>query len=149
MLVVVLSLDGIARDINFTTCDDSRPPAAAPARWPFLVLFFISSLPVDSELAVCYAWEAREHSRKEKAGLKLREQRARLKLLGAGRQWEGGMRVRDRAGDPWEFRFVLLRGVSFSFLLNHALSWPEGFFIQEVLVFTSVRFLNLTRFASR
>ncbi|CAN0041907.1 unnamed protein product [Ectocarpus sp. 12 AP-2014] len=73
------------------------------------------SLPVDSELAACYAWEAREHSRKEKAGLKLREQRARLKLLGAGRQWEGGMRVRDRAGDPWESRYVVV--------LGHRLAW--------------------------
>lgn len=66
------------------------------------------SLPVDSELAACYAWEAREYSKKEKASLKLREQRARLKLLGAGRQWEGSLRVRDRVGDPWEFRFVWL-----------------------------------------
>lgn len=66
----------------------------------------VDSLPVDSELAACYAWEAKEYSKKGKASLKLREQRARLKLLGAGRQWEGALRVRDRVGDPWESRFV-------------------------------------------
>lgn len=59
---------------------------------------------MDSELAACYAWEAREHSKKERADLKLREQRAKLMLLGAGRQWEGALRVRDKAGDPWDSR---------------------------------------------
>lgn len=63
------------------------------------------SLPVDSELAACYAWEAREFSKKEKATLKLKQQRAKLQLLGAGRQWEGSVRVRERAGDPWESRY--------------------------------------------
>eukprot|EP00752_Nemacystus_decipiens_P018720 g16783.t1 len=75
----------------------------------------LMSLPVDSELAMCYAWEAREYSKKAKASLKLREQRARLKLLGAGRQWEGALRVRDRVGDPWESRYVVL--------LGHRLAW--------------------------
>ncbi|CAM9411538.1 unnamed protein product [Hapterophycus canaliculatus] len=76
----------------------------------------LMSLPVDSELAACYSWEAREYSKKEKAARKLREQRAKLKLLGAGRQWEGAMRVRDRTGDPWESsRHVVL--------LGHRLAW--------------------------
>ncbi|CAM9903085.1 unnamed protein product, partial [Pylaiella littoralis] len=76
----------------------------------------LDSLPVDSELAACYAWEAREHSKKERDGLKLREQRAKLRLLGAGRQWEGPMRVRGKAGGPWESsRYVVV--------LGHRLAW--------------------------
>lgn len=88
------------------------PPPPAPfaahgINHALAVSFFPStySLPVDSELSACYSWEAREYSKKEKAERKLREQRAKLKLLGAGRQWEGAMRVRDRAGDPWESRW--------------------------------------------
>lgn len=63
-----------------------------------------TSLPVDSELSACYAWESRAFAKQEEAAQRLREQRAKLKLLGAGRQWEGNLRLRDRPGDPWESR---------------------------------------------
>lgn len=62
------------------------------------------SLPVDSELAACYAWEAKAHTEREKHDLKLRQQRAKLKLLGAGQQWKGSVRVHEKAEDPWEAR---------------------------------------------
>lgn len=71
-----------------------------------------TSLPVDSELRECYAWESRAFAKQEKAAQRLREQRAKLKLLGAGRQWEGNLRLRDRPGDPWESRWVHTRELS-------------------------------------
>lgn len=68
-----------------------------------------TSLPVDSDLSACYAWESRAFAKQEKAAQRLREQRAKLKLLGAGRQWEGNLRLRDRPSDPWESRWVYTR----------------------------------------
>lgn len=90
-----------------------RPPS--PARFRLFVTppppLSCASLPIDSELAACYSWEARANSKKEKANLKLLEQRAKLKLLGAGRQWEGAVRVREKTGGPWESRWAGSCGV--------------------------------------
>eukprot|EP00903_Cladosiphon_okamuranus_P005945 g5874.t1 len=100
-----------AEEVVMDRSASTRPPLPLATKLKNLLM----SLPVDSELAACYAWEAREYSKKAKASLKLREQRARLKLLGAGRQWEGALGVRDRVGDPWESRYVVL--------LGHRLAW--------------------------
>lgn len=88
---------------------DETPPLAVKIK------NLIVSLPVDSELAACYAWEAKAHTEREKHDLKLRQQRAKLKLLGAGQQWKGSVRVHEKAEDPWEARYLVVIG--------HRLAW--------------------------
>ncbi|CAM9630849.1 unnamed protein product, partial [Phaeothamnion confervicola] len=105
VVLVVGLYEFLAKFIPFSKAPPGQPPSALSIKLTNL----LHSVPTDEDLRLCYRREALAHARGAEARARLREQRAKLSALGISCQWDGVVRARQRAGEAWAAKYLVVQ----------------------------------------